>query len=470
MGKIVLWATYMFAIWAIRRDTARREGISAAIWVPTLWLGILASRPFSTWLGAAPNPNADFSLEGSPIDASFYMVMIFAASIIVSKRKPNWPAFFSRNWPILLFYFYLLITVLWAADSLISFKRWFKEVGNIMVALVILTEKNPQHAFRAVFVRCAYLLIPLSYVYIRYFPELGRVYNLHSGEMQATGVTFQKNSLGATILVTGLVLVWDLLEKRQPMRKQPMGKKGDRLGLFLRLGVLILGVYLLRVCDSKTSLLCLMIGGSILVATKVPGLKGTVRNLGLWMPGLILLLYQADALFGLKESALRSLGRDTTFTGRTGIWHELMILKTDPLIGTGFCSFWSDRHYRAILPDWVPSSAHNGYFEIYIDGGFIGVALLFLLICVTAIRISKEMRSGALYAIMRYAALMAVIIANFSESNFARMAPVGFLFILIAVEMPRRKIVNFEGKNRSPEPQRQIECADFPPLSLGVEL
>jgi exopolysaccharide production protein ExoQ len=447
MGRFILWGTLLFAFWAIRRDTARRDGISAAVWIPTLWVGIIASRPLSNWLGGAQPESSEYSLEGSPMDALFFMVMIFAAIIVVSTRKPDWSAFFSRNWPVILFYSYLFISVVWAADPLVSFKRWFKEVGNIMVVLVILTEKNPQQAFRAAFVRCGYLLIPLSFIFIRYFPDMGRVYNIHSGELEAIGVTFQKNSLGAMILVCGLVTIWDLVERKKPLKK----KERDRTGLYLQLGVVLLGVYLLRLCDSKTSLVCLVLGGAILVATKIPGLKGMTRNLGVWMPIIILLLYVIDSLFGVKESVLHGLGRDMTFTGRTDVWRVLLALHTDPLIGTGFCSFWSDQHYRAQLPYWVAFSAHSGYVEIYIDGGFIAVSLLLLLICVTWVRITKQMRSGTTYAMMRYSALISAVVANFSESYFARMAPVGFLFLLAAVEVPRRQqIVNLGGEKHFP--------------------
>ncbi len=86
--------------------------------------------------------------------------------------------------------------MLWANSPPTSFKRWFKEFGNIAVLLVILTEARPQQALRAVFVRCAYLFLPLSFVFIRYFPSLGRFYSSHGGEGQMTGVTTQKNTLG----------------------------------------------------------------------------------------------------------------------------------------------------------------------------------------------------------------------------------------------------------------------------------
>src|SRR5438034_7531770 len=172
MGRLILIAFLIFAFWLIRRDTARRAGISGALWIPTLWVGILASRPLSAWVGFGGGTD---TLEGSPLDRLFFFGFIFAAFIIVSRRQINWSDVFSRNWPVFLFYAYLLITVLWAESSVVSFKRWFKDFGNIIVLLVILTEVNPQEAFRAIFVRCAYVLLPLSLIFFRCFPFLVRL-------------------------------------------------------------------------------------------------------------------------------------------------------------------------------------------------------------------------------------------------------------------------------------------------------
>jgi O-antigen ligase len=441
-GKIILWATVFFAIWAINRDTAKRDGISTAIWIPTFWIGILASRPLSAWLNGRFLERTRYSLEWSPVDMLFFLALIIAASVIVLNRKPDWSSFISRNWPIVLFYLYLLVSVLWADSPLDSFKRWFKEVGNIIVAMVILTEKNPQQAFRAVFVRCAYLLIPLSEVFFRWFPELGRRYPHHTGLLEVIGVADQKNSLGEMLLVCCLVIIWNLLENQQPARKER-----DRVGLLLQIGILILGAYLLKACDSQTSILCLTLGGGILAATRIPALRKRVGSLGLWMVGVFLLFNLFDAIFGIKEAIIKSLGRDLTFTGRTDIWREIIQLNIDPLLGTGFYSFWTDQHYVSKLPEWIPLSAHNGYLEIYIDGGYIAVALLAILLGITAVRITKEMALGGTYALVRYAVLVVAVVHNFSESDFARMSPIGFLFILAAIESPRRQGVRFADRN-----------------------
>jgi exopolysaccharide production protein ExoQ len=456
----ILWATVAFALWAIQRDNARRDGASAALWIPTLWLGILASRPLSCWLGHGVPDGPQYSMEGSPIDGTFFLVLIVAASVVVVNRQPNWSSFVSRNWPILLFYLYLLVTVLWAESSLVSFKRWFKEVGNIMVAMVILTEQNPRQALRAVFVRCGYLLIPLSVVFARYFPELGRSYTI-GGDLEVTGVTFQKNSLGAMILVCCLAIVWDLLENKLPGRKAR-----DRVGLLLQVGILILGGYLLHLCDSKTSTVCLALGGGILATTRMPVLRNKVGSLGLWTLSLVVFFVMIDSVFGIKEAVIQSLGRDMTFTGRTNIWHEIAQQNIDPLIGTGFCSFWTDQHYLSKMFEGIPRSAHNGYLEVYIEGGYIAVALLAILLGVTALRINTEMRSGGTYALFRYAVLVVVIVHNFSESEFAMMAPIGFLFIVAAIDGPWRQGFRLRERNYSwgsvPQQMRQMESRQRP--------
>src|SRR5438093_8867161 len=171
MGRLILIAFLVFAVWLIRRDTARRSGISGALWIPTLWVGILASRPLSAWVGFGGGTD---TLEGSPLDRLFFFGFILAAFIIVSRRQVDWSDVLTRNWPVFLFYAYLLVTVLWAESSVVSFKRWFKDFGNFIVVLVILTEVNPKEAFRAVFVRCAYLMLLQSFIFFRWFPRLWR--------------------------------------------------------------------------------------------------------------------------------------------------------------------------------------------------------------------------------------------------------------------------------------------------------
>jgi hypothetical protein len=427
MGRLILIAFLIFAFWLIRRDTARRPGISGALWIPTLWVGILASRPLSAWIGFGGGTD---TLEGSPLDRVFFFGLIVAAFITISRRQVDWSDVLTRNWPVFLFYAYLLVTVLWAESSVVSFKRWFKDFGNIIVVLVILTEVNPQEAFRAVFVRCAYLLLPLSFIFIRWFPNLGRHYSIHSGAMEATGVTFQKNSLGACVLVTTLVLIWDWMERSQT---------GTRLGKverYVPLAMLALAAYLINLCDSKTSIACLVLGGGILAAVKLPLLRQKIGQFGGYALVGIAVSYLLDHMFGVSEWIIRSMGRDMTFTGRTDVWRELLALKTDPIFGLGFCSIWSNKSILDRLPVWVGASAHNGYLEMYLDGGYLAVFFLALMLLMVSLKMNRQLKYAGTYALIGFVVVLVIIIGDFSESHFGRMSPLGFLFLLVAFDIP----------------------------------
>jgi exopolysaccharide production protein ExoQ len=429
MSHLIAIAFWIFVIWLIRRDTARREGISTALWVPTIWAGILLSRPVTAWLGFG---GGDDTLEGSPLDRLFYFTMIFMAIVILSRRRVDWGALLAENWPIFLFYGYMLVTVLWADSPIVSFKRWFKDFGNIFVALVILTEANPRQAIRVVFVRCAYVLLPLSVIFVRYFPNIGRRYS-RSGGLEVTGVTTQKNSLGILVLVSGLVLLWDWLERTREDRVRL-----SRVEKSLPFIFFLIGVYLMHLCDSETSILCLIIGGGIMFAGRMPFFRNRIRSLGVILVFGFAGLFALDWLFGIKEAVVGSMGRNMTFTGRTEVWHELLKLKTDPILGVGFCSFWSDKSYLVRLPGWVGASAHNGYLETYIDGGAVALFFLAIMLVAAAWRTNRQLGTNGYYGLLKLATVVAIIVGDWSESHFARMGPLWFLFLLTGLELPWR--------------------------------
>ena len=105
------------------------------------------------------------------------------------------------------------MSILWSDYPIITFKRLFKDLGNIVMVLIVLTDREPSEAIRAVCVRLAYLCVPLSIVLIRYYPDWGRDFVGYQKNVQMyVGVTTQKNTLGIIVLVSALFLLWDLLE------------------------------------------------------------------------------------------------------------------------------------------------------------------------------------------------------------------------------------------------------------------
>lgn len=417
------------AVWRlVKRDNRLRDGISVALWIPTLWVGIISSRSVSAWLGFG---GGEDTLEGSPLDRLFYFVMIVAALIVLARRRVKWSRLIAENWGLFLFYGFLLLSVTWANSPATSFKRWFKELGNIFILLVILTEANPQMALRTVFYRCGCLLLPLSVVFIRWFPDLGRRYNIHSGELEAIGVTFQKNSLGELIVVCCFIILWDWLELWNRRKREPDAKL--RFDLNLRLVLLGNGIYLLYLCNSQTSMVCLLVGSSILMATQLPVFRARLSAMGIAAVAAFIGFLVLDQLFDIKGTVVHELGRNMTFTGRTDVWRELRNVGTDPLLGTGYMSFWDDKHFRAKLPDWVAFSAHNGYLEMYLGGGMVCIFFLAVMLLAIGVKVNKALAWDGDYGVLRFAIVLMAILANYTETNFAWMTPIGFLFLTAAI-------------------------------------
>src|SRR5207249_827828 len=102
--------------WLWRRDIQARPKFSRTFWIPVFWTLILGSRPLSFWLGIGGSgaSSSSANLEGNWFDRSLYLVLIFAAIYILSNRQVLWGRLLEQNKALLLFYFFLLMTILWA--------------------------------------------------------------------------------------------------------------------------------------------------------------------------------------------------------------------------------------------------------------------------------------------------------------------------------------------------------------------
>jgi hypothetical protein len=91
LAKLILLASLALSWWVIKRDVAGREGISSAIWIPTIWVAIIGSRPVSMWLGFGGGTS---TLEGSPVDGLVFFVLI---SVVFAETGYGvWAAGLSR--------------------------------------------------------------------------------------------------------------------------------------------------------------------------------------------------------------------------------------------------------------------------------------------------------------------------------------------------------------------------------------
>src|SRR5450755_2458527 len=168
--------------WLIMRDCKRRPLVSRMVWLPTFFLLIIGSRPVSVWLGVGGNGLGGNGADRNPVDQLFFFATLGLSFVISLSRRVRWGKLFASNLPLMALYLFFALSVLWSGDPLGSTKRLFKDFGMLFVISVMLTEKNPLEAVRAVYVRCAMVLFPLSVLFIRYFPDMSRDFSV-GGEM-----------------------------------------------------------------------------------------------------------------------------------------------------------------------------------------------------------------------------------------------------------------------------------------------
>ena len=115
---------------------------SWALSIPVMWLSIAGSRMISQWLslGSVSLDNPDAYLEGSPVDRLIFTSMLAAAVLVLIGRRRESLELLRRNLPLVLFFLYCLVSVLWSDYPFVAFKRWTKAIGNVAIVMVVLTD------------------------------------------------------------------------------------------------------------------------------------------------------------------------------------------------------------------------------------------------------------------------------------------------------------------------------------------
>lgn len=442
----LLFVGYLF--WT---DLRRQDGLSNALWIPLAWMFLAGSRYVSSWLHMGPTfaSAADYS-EGSPIDAAAFFSLIIAGVVILSRRKLNWSWVVRNNISIVVYLLFCLSSIAWTDDSFILLKRWVKDLGNPIMALVVLTEPRPYEAVAAVLRRLAFLLIPLSVVFIRYFPELGRDYRADGSPMY-TGVGHQKNDLGLMCFLSGVYLTYELLAARTRGRADFVHRN--------KVIAAILGImtaYLLMMSDSKTSLVCWVVVCAIFLLARIsPMARSPYLLLGTLL-GTVGLGWLLDEFFLIKDSLLALLNRDPSLTNRTEIWAIIGEVAVDPILGTGFMSFWSRERLEQVTNSLGAeiNQAHNGYLEQYLNLGYVGVGLIVIVIAGGLLKACRQMKVDPASGLLRISFIAAAIVYNTAEASFYGINNMWVLLLLGCLEVPRK--ATGQAENGSPSKRRSV--------------
>jgi O-antigen ligase len=320
---------------------------------------------------------------------------------------------------LLTFLIWALISMFWSNYPDVTFKRWMQIFGAyIVISSAMIYLKNPDELLK-IFKWVLYFYIILSFFSVFTIPGATMSYQ---GELVWRGLAPHKNQLGQIALVSALMWIFSLTQKKS---------KYVQIDLLM----LLISIILLLGSKSTTSLLVLF----FLIVTIL--LSNTIKRLNItgitkWFVTILLFTFFAVLVSSLIlfpeiiDQFFSVTGKDPTFTGRTDLWVDVLDYVSNQIIyGVGYGAFWvigsSQMNLIYAIYIWLPQQSHNGYIDVIIETGLIG---LFLLVGMILTYFLKNNRYK-LNQFWKYFVITAILL-NFQESSFFRTnSMVGILFI-----------------------------------------
>ncbi len=152
---------------------------------------------------------------------------------------------------------------------------------------------------------------------------------------------------------------------------------------------------------------------------------------------------------------LEAMGRDLTFTGRTTIWGYAIIAGMDhSMLGAGYRAFWTPEGASYVYARiWaVIGNGHNGYLDVWLELGFVGLGLFLVTFFTGMGRAYRRLLSNHDTAGLFYMLVMIYsLIYSLTEKFLLEQSELTWVLIMITLIYltPRRVIMV---SRRSPSP------------------
>jgi len=382
--------------------------VSKYVWLPTIWLIINSSRILMKLDLKETVDVSTSNIAGGDIKGQIvYSILIILGIICLTKRK----IFLEKkillnNLFLFLFIFYMAASISWSDYPVTSIKRYIKTVGILIQVLVILTEVSPTDALITVFKRTYITIITTSAILVFLVPSQG----ITPGGSWV-GATSNKNHLGEVSCVGAIFFLYKI------------SKYGINWENKYYIILFILAAILLFNTDSMTSVVIFAFSTSLFALFKIRlnSRYTSVLLLYTYIFSLTVLVF-LNNLFpeGLLGKFLGAIGRDMTFTGRDELWEDVLRLaEKHQWLGFGYESFWiGDIHNLWEIYIWRPNQSHNGYIDIYVSLGIIGLILFFIMALSSFINISNQFHKDYDLSQLRLIYFIVAFWFNISESSF----------------------------------------------------
>ena len=325
--------------------------------------------------GASEGDGTDISSFNLSLTAKLSLLIYCCAFILLVLRWKKVINVATEGKFIWLYVFFVFVSFLWSVIPDATFKYGIYGIGGTLVGLYLATRYSLKELLNILAWTFATIII-LSVIFAVALPKYGIMAATHAGALR--GIYTHKNTFGLNMAWAPVIFFMRAIDSQQ------------RRWIWWLL--LIASIVLIVLCRSTSSMgnMILMLALCIcyrifrwhyeflvssILAILIVGISG-------WM--FFLNFIGTDAFF-------EAIGKDPTLSSRTEIWKQVWeAIQLQPWLGYGSAAFWDGLQgpskYVELAVRARVAYAHNGYLDILLGTGFIGLGLFLISFSVNTIK------------------------------------------------------------------------------------
>jgi O-antigen ligase len=389
---------------------------------------LLANLRASIFIHLDPDTSVILGPAWIEIGLWFFALIAVVYSIARNNQVPEYWLMIRRNWLVALFILLASVSIFWSVDPAATAFRTLELLCATLIAVYIGMRYRISQLMELLFWFGAIILI-LSTALAFAVPKTGTMYwPPFDGAWR--GLFWHRNHLSS---ITALLSVVFLCRAILAFEEKDGRGILDVFFYFVSLVVLFFAKSAtghILFLSLNFLVLCIWVWLKVRQNLRAPHYY---LILGIFGAGAVWIFSNLDVVFGLFH-------RNTTLTGRVGLWENLLnhLVARRPWWGHGFGAVWTVDSFREEIRQYAgwtaqPLIADNGFLDILLHLGVVGLVLLFAILVLVAVQSFRYAFSGKrLEDFFPLFFLCYVLIANIPFSMIAE-TEVFIWFLLVTV-------------------------------------
>jgi len=298
-------------------------------------------------------------LEGNLFDFAVQFAFYAVAFVfIVNHWRVVVEGVKSVKWIVVLLLIAIASTA-WSQDPFFTLRRSIVLLATTAFGVYFGSRFTVPQQLRLLAWTCA-LVVLASFAVAIVLPRYGVDHHLHPGDWQ--GAFVQKNGL-ARIMVLAVMVFY--------FARPSVGRTARWIGMASAFTLLVLSRSLTGAI--VFALICATVPLYHLLRTKITFSVPLMIAIAVAAAGSALVIASS------RNDVLQLVNRSPTLTGRTDLWSAVLTsIQKRPWFGYGFNAFWQGMQGESATVfealGWAPAHAHNGFLDLALDLGLVGVA------------------------------------------------------------------------------------------------